>query len=457
MVRKGFFTVLLTAVLVLGIAAASYAGPGKGKGNWKFNGKGKWQFVQLNDISSHWAEQPVQFMCSRGIILGYPDFTFRPNVPVTKYEAIMMISRAAGFDGTIEPSRKWDGNVPEWMKECLDYAVDEGILTEEEADDLKGFEPAKRYEVAIWAARAMDLDADGNVSFSDGKDIPFYAVPYVSGMFKHRYMIGYPGNFFQPNKPVTRAELAVVLYRIMQDQLVDENSDEEDQADALKVDSLSPRDGGTNIDLSTDELVVKFNVKIKALDDIDSVKAGIKVRSVTDGEDVDIDEVTISGRTLTIKLEDSLESGKTYRVTIDDDIIEAKESGENFEGISGSDWEFSTGDVFKIVRLSPQDGDDDVDGPNTKVLKAEFSSDIQVVDGKTLLGAVRVYNVSDSEYVNVDKVEIDDDTLVITLEDPLEKGDTFEVTIKTGYLEDEDTGADFEGISGGDWRFSTKN
>ncbi|HOV80318.1 MAG TPA: Ig-like domain-containing protein [Bacillota bacterium] len=456
MFRRGFLKVLLAAVLVLGIATAAYADPGKGKGNWKFNGKNKKQFVQLNDISSHWAEQPVRYMCSYGIITGYPDFTFRPNVPVTKYEAIMMISRAAGFDGSTGSVRNWDGNVPEWMEDCLDYAVSEGILTEEEADELKGFEPAKRYEVAVWAARAAGLEGYGDVSFSDSGDIPFYALSYVGGMFKNRYMIGYSGNFFQPNKPVTRAELAVVLYRIIQDRWADEDGGG-DQTDALEIYSLSPADGSADADPSTDELVVKFNVEIKALDDIDAVKAGIGVMNVTDDEDVDVDEVLISGRTLTIRLEDALESGKTYRVTIEDDIIEAEESGENFEGISGIDWEFSTEGALEIVSLLPADGDDDVDGPETSVLEAEFSGDIQVVDGRTLLGAVRVYNVSDGEEVDVDKVEIDGDTLVITLEDPLESGDTFEVTIRAGYFEDEDTGAVFEGVYGSDWRFTTKD
>jgi len=448
----------LTAILVLGIATTSFASPGKGKGNWKLKTQGNWKVIQLTDVGSHWAEQPVRFMLAQGIISGYPDSTYRPNNPVTKFEAIMMISKASGFDGTAEQRLTWDKNVPDWMEECLDYAVDEGILTEDEADNLKGWEPAKRYEVAIWAARAMGVDVDDQASFLDNDEIPNFARPYVGGMFKHHFMVGYPGNKFQPNKPVTRAELAAVIYRIMLAE-TDGGGNGDSDSDSLEIERLTPADGSNNVDPATDQLTARFNVEIQAVDDLQSVEEGIIVRNVSDGEDAEIDGVNIEGRYLTINLEDSLEDDKTYRVTIDDNIIEAAQSGENFEGISGSEWEFSTGtdSDLRIVSLSPEDGDTNVDGENTTVLEAEFSGDIQVISGKNLLDAVKVYNISESEYVDIDEIEIDEDTLIITLDDPLTEGDTFEVTIKANYLEEEDSGVNFEGISGGDWRFSTSS
>ncbi|NPV74483.1 MAG: hypothetical protein HPY89_12080 [Pelotomaculum sp.] len=457
MFRKGFIALLLTVVLVLGTAAASQAAPGK-KANWKFKFHGARKAVQLTDIQSHWAAQPIQTLFSYGIITGYSDLTFRPNIPVTKYEAIMMIARASGFDGTSEADLAWDG-APEWMAACLDFAVSEGILTEEEAEDLNGWAPAKRYEVAVWAARAMGLEPDGRFSFQDLGEIPSFARPYVGGMFKCGYMIGYPGNFFQPNKPVTRAEMAVVIYRILMEDTIDgEDRDDQGSSDTggePAVESLEPADGSGGVDAETVELTVRFNVAVEAVEDLESVREGITVRNLTDGEVVEVDDVSIAGDTLTIELGEPLENGKTYRVTIDGGLIEAEESGANFGGIGSGRWEFSTGGDFEIVGLNPADGADDVDGEDTAVLKAEFSGDIRVIPGKTLLDAVKVYNLSDDEDVDVDMVEIDGDTLVITLEDPLESGDTFEVTIEGGYLEEEDTGRNFEGLEGGEWRFTT--
>ncbi|OPY58360.1 MAG: Endo-1,4-beta-xylanase A precursor [Pelotomaculum sp. PtaU1.Bin035] len=457
MFKKNLLTLLLTMVLVLGIAVTSYADPGKGKvkGNWKFIGQGNLKAVQLTDVNSHWAAQPIQVMCSYGIILGYPDLTFRPDVPVTKYEAIMMISRASGFTGTFDSDRSWGGDVPAWMTDCLDYAVSEGILTEDEADDLNGWTPARRYETAVWATRAIGLEQDDQFSFQDLDEIPYFARPYVGGMYKHGYMIGYPGNFFQPNRPVTRAEMAAVLYRILLEKPAGNDSND-NTSEELKINSLKPADGSDNVDKDTGELVVKFNMKVNAVKDLKSVQDGIIVKNVTDDENLEIDEVYIEDETLTIKLDESLEKGKTYSVSIDEDIIEAKESGENFDGISGSEWKFNTGETFGIVSLIPKDDANDVDGDDTHVLKAEFSGDIRVISGKTLLDAVKVYNWSDNKDVEIDKIEIDGDTIIVTLEDPLENGDTFEATIKADYLEEEDTGNNFAGIEGEDWKFTTK-
>lgn len=444
MFRKGAFTVVLVMLLILGLTAAASANPGKGNNKgWKFKAKNNWKAVELTDISSHWAEQPIRHMCSIGLIFGYPDKKYIPNAPVSKYEALMMICRAAGFDPDADES--WERK----CEDCLEFALDEGILDED--DDFAGWKPAKRYEVAVWSIRAMGMDEDGGgLSFRDIDDMPADARLYIGVMSKHKYMVGYPGNFFQPNKPVTRAEMANILYLMMSDW-----PDYYDDGD-LRLSSLDPRDGEDDVDPDTDVLAARFNMDIEAVDDLEDVKDGIRVKNVTDGDYADIDSVSIDGNKLTIELDDPLADDCLYRVTIKKDIIESEDGDESFGGISGSEWEFSTfdGDELDLESLDPEDGEDNVD-PDTRVLRAEFNNDISVVSGKGLLNAVRVYNVDRDRYEDVDKVEIDDDTLIITLDDELGSGDTFEVTIRPGYLEDDDSGEDYGGISGDDWRFTT--
>ncbi len=60
------------------------------------------------------------------------------------------------------------------------------------------------------------------------------------------------------------------------------------------------------------------------------------------------------------------------------------------------------------------------------------------------------------ENVDIDWVEIDGNELVITLEDQLDNNDTYEVTIKDGYLRSEDSGEKFRGLDGVDWSFTTR-
>ncbi len=457
---KKVITLLLALVMVLGLATASQAAPWKEKNNKKFFAKKNWQPVTIVDIDSHWAKQPIQAMTSYGIILGYPDRTFRPNASVSNNEAIMMISRAAGFEvsSTMSGKSSYDG-FPFWMQDCIKFALDEGILEKSELEDLNGNQAAKRYQVAIWATRALGLEVDDQVKFVDMDEIPFYARPYVGGMCTKGFMIGYPGNIFQPNKAVSRAELAMVLYRIMLAQ--DNDSNNEDNSRDLKLETLSPKDGSNSVDPDTRKLTARFNQDITAVEDLDEVRDGITVQNITDYEYVDIDEVRIDGRTLTITLEDTLESDKTYRVKISSGIIEAEESGENFAGISGSEWQFTTSDEddvddLAIKSLKPKDGSDSVD-PDTNVLVVEFNDDICAVgDLDAVMDGITVRNVTDSEDVDIDEVTINGSTLTIALEDALEQGKTYRVRIEEGIIESKDSGEEFAGISGSEWQFATK-
>lgn len=48
--------------------------------------------MEFSDIpKDHWAYDAVNLVCSKGIMSGYGDNTFRGNNPVTKYEAALMI------------------------------------------------------------------------------------------------------------------------------------------------------------------------------------------------------------------------------------------------------------------------------------------------------------------------------------------------------------------------------
>lgn len=449
MFKKGAFTFILAVLIIIGLTATSFANPGKGNSGWKNNGKGNGKVVQFNDIGSHWAAQTIREMNRLGITSGYPDYSFKPNAPVSRDEALMMICRADGFVPVEDQS--WEDR----LEDCLDYAAKEGIFEGDE--DFEGWKPAKRYEVAVWAMRARDdLEADDEgLPFLDINDIPEDARPYIGVMFKHKWMVGYPDKKFQPNKPVTRAELTVIIYRML-DNVWPDNGDND--SSELRIVKLIPNDGESGLAPDTDKLTVRFNMNIvAAVDDLD-VEEGIEIENLTDtDEDAAIDSVTINGRVLTIELEEgTLDEDMKYRVTIAGGIIESENGEEEFDGISGSEWEFSTFDEDEdgpeLDSLNPENNEDDV--VPTDILEAKFKSDIEVISGKDLDNAVEVNN--QGQEVKIKEVKIEDgNTLVITLEKELEDGETFKVTIMSGFLEDVDTLIDYDGLDGDEWSFTT--
>src|SRR5690606_17284314 len=56
------------------------------------------------DVVRHWARDAIGERIAAGIILGYPDGTFRPDNCVTRAEFVAMLARTAGADLSIPGS-----------------------------------------------------------------------------------------------------------------------------------------------------------------------------------------------------------------------------------------------------------------------------------------------------------------------------------------------------------------
>ena len=81
----------LTAALAFGMAAAQDAAPATPAA----------QVPALTDVpAGHWAKDAIDKLVSQGIILGYPDGTFRGTQNLTRYEAAVILARLLNQMGT---------------------------------------------------------------------------------------------------------------------------------------------------------------------------------------------------------------------------------------------------------------------------------------------------------------------------------------------------------------------
>jgi hypothetical protein len=173
----------------------------------------------LIDIPGHWAEEAMTKMNMRRVINGYEDSTFQPNKPITHAEAIVMLVRLLGLEDEAEQAStnklKNSKKIPDWARGYVAVAYERGILTEKDLANFQPNKPAKRYEIAVLALRAFDNseleEQITDLNFIDADEIPAWAKAYVQQMFILKLMIGNPDRSFQPNKPITRAEMSVLL------------------------------------------------------------------------------------------------------------------------------------------------------------------------------------------------------------------------------------------------------
>lgn len=214
--NKRFLSVVLCLLMVFSTFAASAA--------------------SFPDVASHWANKEIQDMANKKIIAGFEDGTFRPENSVTRVDSLLLVSRILGasesslsdfVDASYEVNFA-DVNILGYTayEKNLAYLVYKGIYTPAELRSFignkLGSNPLKRYEAAIILTKLIGKEAEAKanampiLSYADSKDIPATAKAYVELCETTGLMKGMEDNKFNPNFEVTRAQMAVMLYRAME-------------------------------------------------------------------------------------------------------------------------------------------------------------------------------------------------------------------------------------------------
>lgn len=168
----------------------------------------------LQDLQGHWAKDAIEQALRLGIVNGYEDGTFRPDGMVSRAEFTAMISRALKLeDKEVVLSFADADHIPSWVKPKVARAVDAGIVNSYEDGTFRADRKISRAEVAVMAARALQLSIDETAkpAFGDAGEIPQWAQAYVAAAVQHGIISGRDGNLFSPNDSATRAEAVTLI------------------------------------------------------------------------------------------------------------------------------------------------------------------------------------------------------------------------------------------------------
>ncbi len=190
-------------------------------------------FPDMTESTWDWARGAVDDMVEFGIIRGYSDNTFRPGNSVTKGEAMVLFSRVAGYTANgneeyVEYAKKYYENTVSSLATPytgeISYLIYKGILSEKNfltyAADGVVNTPLKRYEAAEFLAKIASGNATltgsaTQLSFSDVAKINSTMAPYIKYVSENGIMLGMGDGSFAPEGTVTRAQITVMLSRII--------------------------------------------------------------------------------------------------------------------------------------------------------------------------------------------------------------------------------------------------
>jgi len=182
--------------------------------------------VRFGDTSSvsSWAGTQINVVAAKGVIEGRGEGVYDPNANVTRAEFAKMISKALGIDGGIAQENFSDVNPSDWFQPYVATVSKWGITNGRSADKFEPNANITRAEMATMIARAMQK-VNGTVSlvpaetalakFKDNNQVIPSLRAGVAFASDQAIVIGTPGDNFNPNGYATRAEAAVMIYRVV--------------------------------------------------------------------------------------------------------------------------------------------------------------------------------------------------------------------------------------------------
>ena len=174
--------------------------------------------------ANHWAAKQINELSQQGVLVGYPDGTFKPDELVTRAEFASMAIKALGQEHAqvAQPVMFTDVESGFWAYDFIQKALFFDLISSN-AERFRPYDSVSREEAIMVAANAL---SDKNISFAKAQEILKAKYADVNTL-SNNAIIKYgkaeifglistspyeDGTLIAPNRAATRAECATVLY-----------------------------------------------------------------------------------------------------------------------------------------------------------------------------------------------------------------------------------------------------
>jgi hypothetical protein len=180
--------------------------------------------IEFPDVPvTFWAYDEIQGCVMGGVVGGYLDGYYHPELPVSRDQMAVFVARALeGGDANVPdgPAVATFNDVPtdHWAYKYVEYCVQEGIVAGYDPVTYAPTVAVTRDQMAVYIARAL---AGGESGIPSGPVIPhFNDVPAGTWAYKHveycysqEVVAGYLDGLYHPEYIVTRDQMAVYVAR----------------------------------------------------------------------------------------------------------------------------------------------------------------------------------------------------------------------------------------------------
>ncbi|OKP88191.1 hypothetical protein A3844_08860 [Paenibacillus helianthi] len=186
-----------------------------------------WHPMTFADVENHWAKDAVNDMGSRMVVNGVNETTFNPNSDITRAEFAAIIVRGLGLKLGKGKTAFADVPADAWYAGAVETASEFGLITGFEDGTFRPDAKITREQAMNIIAKAMKptglADRTGAAdaasvlaSFKDAGSVGDWAKDSLALAVKAGLISGRSGNKLEAKSNVTRAEVAVLIQRLLQ-------------------------------------------------------------------------------------------------------------------------------------------------------------------------------------------------------------------------------------------------
>lgn len=175
----------------------------------------------LEDAKYSWARDDIGALAELGAVLGYPDGTFKPNQPITRAELAAILSRALDLEAGGGEDVPYTDIKDHWAEGYIASLSSEQLLSFVDGESFEPDRQVVRSEIVQIMMQVIPVDEKFGSLLKD-IDSSFVDVTPDDELFKKveaAERLGiipiHFGVAFEPNRPVTRAEAASMVRRLI--------------------------------------------------------------------------------------------------------------------------------------------------------------------------------------------------------------------------------------------------
>ncbi len=171
----------------------------------------------FTDIGNHWAKDTIVKLYQEGIVSGFDDYTFRPELKITRAEVAAMVDRVLKLPEVDRNASPIFKDVPKnsWAYQPIMNLYHQEIMKGYEDFIFKPDQPIARDEIVVILTRAFHLPKYHELS-SSYKDVTIgsFGFTEINTFKKYGWAVGFEDGTFRPRQTASRAEFLAMLSRV---------------------------------------------------------------------------------------------------------------------------------------------------------------------------------------------------------------------------------------------------